>query len=86
MPTRGLGLLLLLPRLTAGVSLAEEPVHAIEGKIEAIEMYRTSENKPVNPGTIVGGIAGGLVGHQIGICAWETACASMATTSTASDR
>ena len=65
-PTRTLGLLLLFPALTSGVALAEEPARADEGKIEAIEINRAPEHKPLNPGTVVGGIAGGVIGHQIG--------------------
>ena len=48
------------------VVMAEGPVRAEEGKVEAIELYRTSDNKLVNGGTIIGGIAGGVIGHQIG--------------------
>jgi outer membrane lipoprotein SlyB len=56
---------LLMPA-TTGVALAEAPVRADEGKIEAIEIYRSADNKPVNVGTVLGGIAGGVIGHQIG--------------------
>jgi outer membrane lipoprotein SlyB len=34
--------------------------------VEAIEIYRASDNKPINVGTVLGGIAGGVIGHQIG--------------------
>jgi outer membrane lipoprotein SlyB len=56
----------LIVAVSAGAVLAEAPVRAEEGKVEAIELYRTSDNKLVNGGTVIGGIAGGVVGHQIG--------------------
>jgi outer membrane lipoprotein SlyB len=34
--------------------------------IEAIEIYRASDNQPVNVGTVLGGLAGGVIGHQVG--------------------
>jgi len=36
------------------------------GRVEAIQVYRKSDNQPVNVGTVLGGLAGGIVGHQIG--------------------
>ena len=36
------------------------------GQVDAIEVYRASDSKPVNGGTVIGGIAGGVIGHQIG--------------------
>jgi len=56
----------LLATATGGVVMAEAPVRVEEGKVEAIEIYRTSDNKLVNGGTVIGGIAGGVIGHQIG--------------------
>jgi len=56
----------LLVPATAGVAMAEPPVPAYEGRIEAIEIYRSSDNTPLNTGTVIGGIAGGVIGHQIG--------------------
>jgi outer membrane lipoprotein SlyB len=56
----------LLTTVTGSVVMAEGPVHADEGKVEAIELYRASDNKVVNGGTVIGGIAGGVIGHQIG--------------------
>src|SRR4030095_5642415 len=56
----------MLAAATGGVVIAETPVHVEEGKIDAIEIYRTSDNKLVNGGTVIGGIAGGVIGHQIG--------------------
>ena len=72
MPTRfiqrfGLSLSVsLLAAATGGVVLAEAPVRADEGKVEAIEIYRAPDNKPINAGTVIGGLAGGVLGHQIG--------------------
>ena len=56
----------LLAAATGSVVMAEGPVRADEGKVEAIEIYRAPDNKPVNGGTLIGGIAGGVIGHQIG--------------------
>ncbi len=56
----------LLVAGTANVVMAEAPVRADEGQVEAIEIYRAPDNKPVNGGTLIGGIAGGVIGHQIG--------------------
>jgi outer membrane lipoprotein SlyB len=56
----------LLAAATGSVVMAEGPVRAEEGKVEAVELYRTSDNKLVNGGTVIGGIAGGVIGHQIG--------------------
>jgi outer membrane lipoprotein SlyB len=36
------------------------------GVVEAIDMYRGGGGSPIGVGTILGGIAGGLLGHQIG--------------------
>ena len=56
----------LLAAAAGSVVMAEGPVRADEGKVEAIEIYRAPDNKPVNGGTLIGGIAGGVIGHQIG--------------------
>ena len=37
-----------------------------DGTVTAIEIYRASDNQPINAGTVLGGIAGGVIGHQIG--------------------
>jgi outer membrane lipoprotein SlyB len=72
MPTRfiqrfGLSLAVsLLAAATGGVVMAEAPARADEGKVEAIDIYRAPDNKPINAGTMIGGIAGGVLGHQIG--------------------
>jgi outer membrane lipoprotein SlyB len=52
---------------TAGVVMAKDSAPVEEGKVEAIEVfYSATEHNPVNPGTVIGGIAGGVIGHQIG--------------------
>lgn len=57
----------LLVAATGSVVMAEAPVRADEGQVEAIEIfYRAPDGKPVNGGTLIGGIAGGVIGHQIG--------------------
>jgi outer membrane lipoprotein SlyB len=56
----------LFAAATGSVVMAEGPVRADEGKVEAIEIYRASDNNPVNGGTLIGGVAGGVIGHQIG--------------------
>ena len=42
------------------------PVRADEGRIEAVEIRRAPDDKPINAGTLLGGITGGVIGHQIG--------------------
>jgi outer membrane lipoprotein SlyB len=42
------------------------PVREEHGYVESIQVYRKSDNQPVNVGTLLGGIAGGVIGHQIG--------------------
>jgi outer membrane lipoprotein SlyB len=56
----------LLAACSGNAALAKEPVRTEHGTIEAIEIYRASDAQPVNVGTVLGGIAGGVVGHQIG--------------------
>ena len=58
---------------TGSVVMAEAPVRADEGQVEAIEIYRAPDNKPVNGGMLIGGIAGGAIGHQIGSGRGKTA-------------
>ena len=72
MPTRfiqRLGLwtsVCLLAAAAASVVMAEAIVRTDEGQVEAIEIYRAPDNKPLNGGTLIGGVAGGVIGHQIG--------------------
>src|SRR4030095_13540101 len=56
----------LFAAATGSVVMAEGPVRADEGKVEAIEIYRASDNNPVNGGTLIGGVSGSVIGHQIG--------------------
>ena len=56
----------LLAAATGSVAMAEGAARVNEGKVEAIEIYRAPDNKFVNGGTLIGGIAGGVIGHQIG--------------------
>ena len=58
-----------LPLVLAFVNIpamAQAPLQVDYGTIEAIEIYRASDNQPINVGTVRGGIAGGAIGHQIG--------------------
>ena len=48
------------------IAMAETPVRNDIGTVEAIEVFRASDNHPVNVGTVLGGLAGGVIGHQIG--------------------
>lgn len=42
------------------------PVRTEHGTVEAIQVYRKGDGQPVNVGTLLGGLAGGVIGHQIG--------------------
>jgi outer membrane lipoprotein SlyB len=57
---------LLLTAFAGSAVMAEAPVRTDQGKVEAIEIYRAPDSKPLNGGTLIGGIAGGVIGHQIG--------------------
>jgi outer membrane lipoprotein SlyB len=46
--------------------MAGTPVRNDIGTVESIEVFRASDNNPVNAGTVLGGLAGGVIGHQIG--------------------
>ena len=56
----------LVLTLAGNPAFAETTVRVDYGLIVAIEIYRTSDNPPINTGTVLGGIAGGVIGHQIG--------------------
>lgn len=47
-------------------AMAQTQIRTDYGTIEAIEIYRATDNQPVNVGTVLGGVAGGVIGHQIG--------------------
>jgi hypothetical protein len=51
----------LVAAATGSVVMAEAPVRADEGKVEAIEIYRSPDNNPLNGGTLIGGIAAGVI-------------------------
>ncbi|HEY3460348.1 MAG TPA: glycine zipper 2TM domain-containing protein, partial [Casimicrobiaceae bacterium] len=36
------------------------------GVVEAIQMYRPGSSAPIGLGAIIGGVAGGIIGHQFG--------------------
>jgi uncharacterized protein YcfJ len=64
----------LLVAATGIVVMAEAAGRTDEGKVEAIEIiYSAPDHKPVNPGTVIGGLAGGVIGHQIGSGRGKTA-------------
>lgn len=46
--------------------MASEQVRVEYGTIETIEIYRASDSQPINTGSVLGGLAGGVIGHQIG--------------------
>ena len=56
----------LLAAVAASAVMAEAPVRAEEGRIETVEIRRAPDDKPINAGTLLGGIAGDVIGHQIG--------------------
>ena len=49
------------------------------GTVTALEIYRASNDQPINAGTVVGGIAGGVIGHQIGSGRGNTAATIIGT-------
>jgi outer membrane lipoprotein SlyB len=66
--------LYLLATAAGGVVMAEAAAYADEGKVEAIEVfYSATDNKAINGGTVIGGVAGGVIGHQIGSGRGKTA-------------
>lgn len=71
-------LLALLSAALLLASCADNPVRETTtrveyGYVESVEVFRGSDDKPVNAGTVVGGIAGGVLGHQIGSGSGQTA-------------
>jgi len=53
----------LPPPLGADSSRAE---HIDYGVVEAIDVYREGSSSPISAGSVLGGLAGGVIGHQIG--------------------
>src|SRR5690349_12993132 len=68
--TRRLGLVvsvLVLAALAGCASTAPSaPIRLEFGRVELIQVQQPSENRLVNPGTVLGAVAGGVIGHQIG--------------------
>lgn len=64
---------LLIAARPENAVFAKDPVRIDYGVIEAIEIYRGSDNQLINAGTVLGGLAGGVVGHQIGSGRGKTA-------------
>jgi len=77
LPLRGLSVCLLLLALGANCAIAEGQTDY--GTVTAIEIYRASDNQPINAGTVIGGIAGGVIGHQIGSGGGKTAATVLGT-------
>jgi len=72
-----LGGMLALSFLILNCAIAEgQPDY---GTVTAIEIYRASDNQPINAGTVIGGIAGGVIGHQIGSGGGKTAATVIGT-------
>ena len=42
------------------------PVRVEHGTVQSIQVYRQGDAQPVDVGTLIGGIAGGVIGHQVG--------------------
>ena len=69
--------MLLLSAFVENCAIAQGQVDY--GTIAAIEIYRASDNQPINAGTVIGGIAGGVIGHQIGSGRGNTAATIVGT-------
>ena len=70
----------LLVAATGSVVMAEAAGRGDEGKVEAIEIiYSAPDHNPVNKGTVIGGLAGGVIGHQIGSGRGKTAATIVGT-------
>jgi outer membrane lipoprotein SlyB len=72
----GFALLVLAPTLVSSCADEARAANAVGvdyGTVEAIEIYRASDNKPLDAGTVLGGVAGGVIGHQIGSGRGKTA-------------
>lgn len=61
------GRLLCLLMLFAFVEHRAIALDMVEyGTVTGIEIYRAPDSQPINAGTLIGGIAGDVIGHQIG--------------------
>jgi outer membrane lipoprotein SlyB len=69
---RSIRFAMLVMTATVLASCANDPIATSSavridyGTVEAIEIYRSSDSKPIRVGTVVGGVASGVIGHQIG--------------------
>ncbi|HEY1325604.1 MAG TPA: glycine zipper 2TM domain-containing protein [Casimicrobiaceae bacterium] len=58
----------------APAPVAAAPVQRVEyGVVEDMELYREGSGAPVGLSAIIGGIAGGIIGHQFGAGSGNTA-------------
>ena len=60
---KALGVCMCVPLVLAfagNLASAETPIRIDYGTIEAIEVHRAPDNQPVNVGTVLGGVAGGV--------------------------
>lgn len=71
--------ILFILAFAGNVAFAETAVRVDYGTVEAIEIFRTVDNQPVNVGTVLGGLAGGVIGHQIGSGRGNTAATVQST-------
>jgi outer membrane lipoprotein SlyB len=64
----------LLVAAAGSVVMAQAAGRSDEGKVEAVDIiYSSPDHKPINRGTVIGGLAGGVIGHQIGSGRGKTA-------------
>jgi outer membrane lipoprotein SlyB len=78
--SRLLGLLVCVLVVSAfGENCAIAQGQVDDGTVTAFEIYRVSDNQPINAGTVLGGIAGGVIGHQIGSGRGNTAATIVGT-------
>ena len=75
-----LGRLICALILSAFVEHCALAQHTVDyGTVTDLEIYRASNDQPINTGTVVGGIAGGVIGHQIGSGRGNTAATIIGT-------
>jgi len=48
------------------LSSAADPVRVEYGTVQSIQTVGGADDQPINAGTVLGGLAGGVIGHQIG--------------------
>lgn len=54
------------------VSSARSATRVEYGSVDAIQVFRTGDNRPIHVATLLGGIAGGVIGHPIGGASGQT--------------